>query len=84
MPNKNLLSYSGFDHGTHTVRRPRWVDLPVEVLSFKGSYDQSVTDSEADRWTGSTVFRENPWGIADGVASSVALAARKRWRSMKK
>jgi hypothetical protein len=84
VPNKNLLTYSGFDHGTHTVRRPRWVDLPIEVLSFKESDDQTVTDSEADHWTGSRVFRENPWGIADGVASSVVLAARKRWRSMKK
>ena len=79
-PNKNLLSYSGFDHGTHTVRRPRWVDLPIEVLSFKGTDDQTVTDSEADRWTGSTVFRENPWGIIDGVASSIVLDIRRKWR----
>jgi hypothetical protein len=79
-PNRNLLSYSGFDEGTHTVRSPRWKDLPVENLSFSENDNLAITDLEADNWTGSSVFRENPWGIIDGVASSIVLEIRKQWR----
>jgi hypothetical protein len=79
-PNRNLLSYSGFDEGTHTVRSPRWKDLPVENLSFSENDNLTITDLEADNWTGSSVFRENPWGIIDGVASSIVLEIRKQWR----
>jgi hypothetical protein len=79
-PNRNLLSYSGFDEGTHTVRSPRWKDLPVENLTFSENDNLTITDLEADNWTGSSVFRENPWGIIDGVASSIVLEIRKQWR----
>jgi hypothetical protein len=79
-PNRNLLSYSGFDEGTHTVRSPRWKDLPIENLSFSENDNLTITDIEADNWTGSSVFRENPWGIIDGVASSIVLEIRKQWR----
>lgn len=79
-PNRNLLSYSGFDEGTHTVRSPRWKDLPVENLSFFENDNHTITDHEADNWTGSSVFRENPWGIVDGVASSMVLEIRRKWR----
>ena len=79
-PNRNLLSYSGFDEGTHTVRSPRWKDLPIENLSFSENDNLTITDLEADNWTGSSVFRENPWGIIDGVASSIVLEIRKQWR----
>jgi hypothetical protein len=79
-PNRNLLSYSGFDEGTHTVRSPRWKDLPIENLSFSENDNLAITDLEADNWTGSSVFRENPWGIIDGVASSIVLEIRKQWR----
>lgn len=79
-PNRNLLSYSGFDEGTHTVRSPRWKDLPIENLSFSENDNLTITDLEADNWTGSSIFRENPWGIIDGVASSIVLEIRKQWR----
>jgi hypothetical protein len=79
-PNRNLLSYSGFDEGTHTVRSPRWKDLPIENLSFSENDNLTIADLEADNWTGSSVFRENPWGIIDGVASSIVLEIRKQWR----
>jgi len=79
-PNRNLLSYSGFDEGTHTVRSPRWKDLPIENLSFSENDNLTITDLEADNWTGSSVFRENPSGIIDGVASSIVLEIRKQWR----
>ena len=81
-PNQNLAHYAGFDGGTHTLRRPRWTDLPMggQLDDLTGSVH---TDPSADLWTGRTVFNETPFGLLDGVASSLALASRKRYRSVK-
>jgi hypothetical protein len=77
-PNRNLLSYSGFDEGTHTLRKPRWKDLPIEHLDY---FDSSIfNDETAEQWTGTRIFRESMIGLADGLASSAAMSIRAKWR----
>lgn len=77
-PNSNLCGYDGHDGGTHTFRKPRWDELPVEVLqSTEDLFSESVDfDENADAWTGRKVFRENYVGLLEGVAASGAMALR--------
>lgn len=81
-PNQNLCNYGGFDEGTHTLRKPRWTDLPLggDINGLTGTV---VSDPDSDKWTGRQVFNESGIGVLDGVASSIALASRKRYRSLK-
>lgn len=81
-PNQNLCSYGGFDEGTHTLRKPRWTDLPLGS-DINGLTGAVASDPNSDQWTGRQVFNESGIGVVDGVASSIALASRKRYRSLK-
>lgn len=84
-PNVNLVNYRGHDEGTHVLRRPRWTDLPTS--EFPEKYEdcaEPVHDKFSDRWLGASVFAENPLGILDGLATSIALEARRRYRLLTK
>jgi hypothetical protein len=84
-PNVNLATYIGLDDGTHTVTRPKWRDLPV----YDGPRAALLTDAEpldpvAERWISRVVFGGTAVGVARGVAISVVLGARKRWRARRR
>jgi hypothetical protein len=84
-PNRNLVNYRGSDDGTHVLRQPRWNDLSVtdfpELLqeSCGPKYDQV-----SDRWLGKNVFAESPLGVLDGLATSLALGIRQKYRHLRK
>lgn len=83
-PNQNLVTYTGFESGTHTVMKAPWKELPL----FQGSVEQLLTDDiqidvSADDWIGRQVFAETPYGVGRGVLISAALAARKQYRKIK-
>lgn len=82
-PNSNLCGYDGHDGGTHTFRKPRWHELPVEVLhSVEELFSKTADfDEHADTWTGQKVFRENYIGLLEGVMASGAMSLRSRIRS---
>lgn len=80
-PNRNLVTYGGYDEGTNSLMKAPWKELPV----YEGSSDillpeEIKVDEQADKWVGKTVFAETPFGVTRGVAISAALAARKQWR----
>ena len=82
-PNANLVTYTGFDEGTHTVMTAPWQELaqfegPLEALLDGG---EPLLDEGVDEWVGRTVFAETPYGVARGVAISAALEMRKRYRA---
>jgi hypothetical protein len=84
-PNMNLVRYAGFDGGTHTRRKARWSDLPIQSLdSLALSEEFGEYSSEIDRWIGRTVFHETFGGLADGLAVSVALEMLKLRASMRR
>jgi hypothetical protein len=84
-PNANLVTYTGFDSGTHTVMKAPWSELelfdgdPSELAEGEPAYD-----ARADEWVGRTIFAETAFGVTRGVAISAALAARKRYRAYKR
>lgn len=84
-PNANLVTYTGFDAGTHTVMTAPWNELP----QFEGPLEALLggteprLDERVDEWVGKTVFAETAYGVARGVAISSALAIRKRYRARK-
>lgn len=84
-PNANLVTYAGYDDGTHTLMKAPWSELEL----FEGDLEvmtagEPVVDETADRWVGRTVFAETAFGVSRGVAISAALAARKRYRAYKR
>ncbi len=84
-PNANLVTYTGFDEGTHTVMKAPWNEIP----QFEGTLESltegivPILDESVDRWVGKTVFAETPYGVARGVAISSALGIRKRYRALR-
>ncbi len=76
-PNRNLVAYSGWKDGTHTRRKPKWSELPINDLHFndkEASIEHVVLDAAADAWLGEKVFGESPFGLAEGVAVTIALS----------
>ena len=81
-PNSNLVSYHGQTNGTHTYRKPHWEEIPIDK-NFSMPKDSDIPELVADAsddWVGRTVFREHPWGLIDGFASSIALEILKRYK----
>lgn len=79
-PNQNLVTYIGYDEGTHATLNAPWDELPL--YSGAGAellMGTPVLDAGAERWVARTVFGETPYGVARGVAITAALAARKSW-----
>lgn len=77
-PNKNLVTYGGYTDGTHTLRRARWEELPVESLSSPLSTSRPLFDRHADDYLHRVVFGATPIGIASTPAERVALRMRSR------
>ena len=83
-PNQNLVTYTGYDDGTHSVMNEPWSELPL----FEGPLEECIQgdvahDHVADEWIGKQVFAETPYGVARGVAISAALSLRKKYRQSK-
>ena len=87
-PNRNLVAYSGWTDGTHTRRKPKWSELPIKDINFtdkETSIEHVVLDAAADAWLGKKVFGESPFGLAEGVAATIAMSLLKhRPRQQKK
>ncbi|HWL01036.1 MAG TPA: hypothetical protein VNQ52_01540 [Microbacteriaceae bacterium] len=81
-PNRNLVSYDGYDEGTHTRTKAPWSELPLD----SGPLDALLADvapridARAERYTGRTVFGETAFGVAKGAVVSALLERRKRRR----
>jgi hypothetical protein len=82
-PNANLITYTGFDEGTHTVMKAPWNELPLFDGPLEALLDEREpqVDGRVDEWVGKTVFAETPYGVTRGVAISAVLEARKRYRA---
>jgi hypothetical protein len=81
-PNLNLVEYVGHEDGTHTLMKPAWTELPVYTGDVAALLDpHPVLDPAADAWFNRVVFTGTPYGVVRGVAISVALAVRKRYRA---
>jgi hypothetical protein len=84
-PNANLVTYAGYDAGTHTVMNAPWSELELFDGELSELTDGDLElDEKADEWVGRTVFAETAYGVSRGVAISAALAARKRYRAYKR
>ncbi len=76
-PNRNLVAYSGWTDGTHTRRKPKWTELPIKDIHFtdkETSIEHVMLDATADAWLGEKVFGESLFGLAEGVAATMAMS----------
>lgn len=74
-PNRNLVTYKGYDKGTHTRTNATWAELDVESLSgLSTGKECEQLDELADSWIGRTVFGESPLGLVRGQLTSFALS----------
>jgi hypothetical protein len=81
-PNVNLVTYVGYEGGTHTATRAAWTEQPLYDGPRSALFEDGpiVVDPRAEKWTNRVVFRGTPIGVARGIAISVVLALRKRRR----
>ncbi len=77
-PNRNLITYRGYSGGTHTRRRARWTEFPIESLDAANLADHAAFDAAADLYLHRQVFRATPVGIGLGPAEAGALELLKR------
>lgn len=67
-PNMNIASYQGWAGGTHTRRKQRWVELPVEKLTTECFTKVGhPSDASADEWLRLQVFDEKVGGLLRGL-----------------
>lgn len=81
-PNRNLVTYGGYDEGTNSALDAPWTELPL----FEGDLAELETDSiefdpGAERWINRVVFGGTFVGVVKGAIVSVVLSARKWLRS---
>ena len=83
-PNVNLVSYHGNEDGTHVFRKPRWTDFPLTDFPrpLEEIYEP-IYDEKSDRWLAKNVFAESPFGVVDGLATSLALELRQKYRQLR-
>lgn len=83
-PSENLVRYAGWTEGTHTLRRPKWSEIPVSntvmELNSREWSSPPVEHTAADRWLGSRVFGESYRGVAEGILVTWLLRARQAHR----
>jgi hypothetical protein len=72
-PNRNLITYRGYQGGTHTRRRARWQELPIERLDVNAIDGGARFDTVADSYLHRQVFHATPVGVALGPAEALAL-----------
>lgn len=84
-PNANLITYTGFEEGTHTLMKAPWSELPQFEGEIHDLLQKQVPDLDkrADEWVAKRVFAETPYGVARGVAITAALEARRLYRLRK-
>ena len=86
-PNRNIATYTGLEGGTHTRRKPKWTELPINDLfstDEESSIECVMVDAAADAWLGKKVFGESPFGLAEGVAASMAMSLLKHQPRLQK
>ncbi len=77
-PNRNLITYRGYRGGTHTRRRARWTEFPIEAVNLEGIAVPLAFDEGADEYLHRRVFRATAVGIGLGPAEATALELLKR------
>lgn len=77
-PNRNLVTYRGYDAGTHTKRRAKWLELPIEILSYQMDSRPPVVDERGESYLHRTVFSATCTGIALGPLERAALTVMRR------
>ena len=80
-PNSNLSSYTGWENGTHTFRRPKFDELPIGYLNFdelKADELDLKLDVLAENYMAREVFGENLKGLLDGAATTLLMEMRRR------
>lgn len=72
-PNRNLITYTGGDSGTHTRLRASWSELEVSKFGHIESSFLPEIDVAADRWLQKKIFKASKTGLPLRIAASVAL-----------
>lgn len=83
-PNRNLVTYAGFDEGTNSRMKAPWTEIELYSGSDKEILDTDVDrDLKADAWLSAKVFGGSATGVVKGAAISAVLEIRKAQRRLK-
>lgn len=79
-PNSNLVTYVGYDEGSHTFTKPSWPELPIENMpkNFWSTVQKLPSvDEKGEIWLAKEVYRESLLGIAKHLLVIVFRTFRK-------
>jgi hypothetical protein len=74
-PNQNLVNYLGNANGTHTLMKPRYVELPTQSIDLERLGDLSI-NPDAECWTSKNVYRADFSGIVIRLLADVFKIAK--------
>lgn len=72
-PNRNLITYTGNDSGTHTRTKPNWSELKISKISHLSLSNVTVQDVHADDWVQKNIFGATKIGLVSRILASIAL-----------
>ena len=72
-PNRNIASYEGRKHGTHTRMNVKYNELQIEQITTLGDQKNIIADHLAEHWLKKRVFTESIQGCLKGVLVSNML-----------
>ena len=72
-PNRNLVQYNGFEDGTHTRRKRKNTQPPIELLEYNQKYQPTVYLEKDDVWISRHVFNDTTIGLLETAAASLIL-----------
>ncbi len=82
-PNRNLVTYAGFDEGTNSRMKAPWTELSLYSGPDNAILNTDVErDLKADAWLSVNVFGGSATGLAKGAAISAVLELRKVQRRL--
>ena len=72
-PNENLVTYSGFDSGSHTLTAAPWDELPIGEMNLDDLNIANIVDVDylAEPWVSKSVFKETFPGLCKGCTVSM-------------
>ena len=82
-PNRNLVTYAGFDEGTNSRMKAAWTELSLYSGPDNAILNTDVErDIKADAWLSVNVFGGSATGLVKGAAISAVLELRKVQRHL--
>jgi glycosyltransferase involved in cell wall biosynthesis len=81
-PNRNLVQYNGFEDGTHTRRKRKNTQPPIETLEYDDNNVLGAYSKQDDFWISKHVFNDTTIGLMETAAASLILEFSRMFKNL--